>query len=97
MGVQTKIRGIISKKNMTTLEKLQHVQLQTQKVEQKAFDREKIPTKTNEYQADGMPKNVIQQEFEKVDEVNSMLLDAIKAKLAILDHQTDDVEQGNNI
>lgn len=33
-----------------------------------------------------MPKNNIQQEFEKVDEVNGMLLDAIKAKLAILDH-----------
>ena len=35
---------------------------------------------------DGVPKNNIQQEFEKVDEVNGMLLDAIKAKLAILDH-----------
>ena len=37
-----------------------------------------------------MPKNKTQQEFEKVDNVNLMLLDAIKAKLAILDHQNDE-------
>ena len=37
-----------------------------------------------------MPKNKVQSEFEKVDNVNLMLLDAIKAKLAILDHQNED-------
>ena len=33
-----------------------------------------------------LPPNKVQTEFKKVDDVNSMLLDAIKAKLAILDH-----------
>ena len=37
-----------------------------------------------------MCKNKTQSEFEKVDNVNLMLLDAIKAKLAILDHQNED-------
>ena len=31
-------------------------------------------------------QDVIQHEFEKVDDVNNMLLEAIKTKLAILDH-----------
>lgn len=38
----------------------------------------------------------IQEEFKQVDDVNSMLLDAIKAKLAILDHQNvGENEQGD--
>ena len=30
--------------------------------------------------------------FDKVDEANSMLLEAIRAKLAILDHQNEDLQ-----
>ena len=66
--------------------------MQAKQVEKKAYDREKVPASHKEYTLDGIPKNNIQQEFEKVDEVNGMLLDAIKAKLAILDHQTADIE-----
>lgn len=39
-------------------------------------------------------KDRIQHDFEQVDEVNQLMLDAIKAKLAILDHQNADVDQG---
>ena len=60
--------------------------MQAKQVEKKAYDREKVPASHKEYTLDGIPKNNIQQEFEKVDEDNGMLLDAIKAKLAILDH-----------
>ena len=38
-------------------------------------------------------KDRIQQDFESVDEVNQLMLDAIKAKLAILDHQNEGVDQ----
>lgn len=31
------------------------------------------------------PRQKIEQEFQKIDEANGMLLDAIKAKLALLD------------
>ena len=37
----------------------------------------------------------IHHDFEKVDEVNRLMLDAIKAKLAILDHQSRDADQGD--
>lgn len=36
-------------------------------------------------------RTAAQEQFRKVDDVNSMLLDAIKAKLAILEHQTGSV------
>lgn len=39
-------------------------------------------------------KDRIQQDFESVDEVNQLMLDAIKAKLAILEHQNADVGDG---
>lgn len=38
-------------------------------------------------------KDRIQHDFEQVDEVNQLMLDAIKAKLAILDHQNADVDR----
>ena len=68
---------------LSNLEKLQIVRDQAERIEKMAMDRERVPTEDQD--AQGSQKNPIQQEFQKVDEVNSMLLDAIKAKLAILD------------
>lgn len=39
------------------------------------------------------PRQKIEQEFQKIDEANGMLLDAIKAKLAILDSQNVKVQR----
>ena len=41
---------------------------------------------------DNRPGKKLQTEFDRVDEANSMLLDAIKAKLAILDRQNEDLK-----
>ena len=84
---------------MSNLEKLNIVKTQADQIEQNALKRERQRAADQrmrnlaEDQDDAFKrKDRIQQDFEQVDEVNQLMLDAIKAKLAILDHQNADVE-----
>ena len=85
-NVASRVRGVLKNQKLSNLEKLQMVRDQAERIEKEAMDRERTRP-AEDQDAQGSQKNPIQQEFEKVDEVNSMLLDAIKAKLAILDQQ----------
>ena len=78
----------MTSKKLSGLEKLQAVRDEAARIEKKAFDKERTaPEDAGEYIRERSQQTRIQAEFEKVDEVNGLLLDAIKAKLAILDQQ----------
>ena len=98
-----KVRQLLKNEKLSNLEKLNLVNAQADKIEQDALQRERQRAAEQraragaEEQEDAIKrKDRIQQDFEQVDEVNQLMLDAIKAKLAILDHQNEGVdgEQG---
>ena len=70
-------------KKLTNLEKLQKIKEETGRMERISLE--------NDRQSGQPPSNnhQILQRFDGVDEANGMLLDAIKAKLAILDSQNE--------
>ena len=72
---------MISNKNMNSIDKLLSVQKETEKMQ----DLARI--KHNKASASDISrgKKTVFTDFDQIDEANSMLLDAIKAKLAILD------------
>jgi hypothetical protein len=72
---------LISNKNMNSIDKLLSVQKETEKMQ----DLARI--KHNKASASDIShgKKTVFTDFDQIDETNSMLLDAIKAKLAILD------------
>lgn len=96
-----RVRNVIKNEKLSNLEKLNIVKTQADKIEQDALNRERQRAADQrlralaEDQDDALKrKDRIQHDFEQVDEVNQLMLDAIKAKLAILDHQNADVERG---
>ena len=93
-----RVRSVIKNEKLSNLEKLNIVKTQADKIEQDALNRERQRAADQRVRAlaedhdDALKrKDRIQQDFEQVDEVNQLMLDAIKAKLAILDHQNADV------
>ena len=73
---------------LSGLEKLHAVRDEAARIEKKALEKDRTMAEdAGEYIREGSQQTQIQAEFEKVDEVNGLLLDAIKAKLAILDQQ----------
>lgn len=93
MSNARRVRQLINNEKLSNLEKLNMVKTKADQIEQDALQREHQRTVDQrvrahaEDQDDALKrKDRIQQDFESVDEVNQLMLDAIKAKLAILDH-----------
>ena len=78
---------LLSDNNIAKVVRMRRVQSQADAilVNAQRRDREK-PLPDAQIRDNKTRLDTIQGEFEKVDDVNNMLLEAIKTKLAILDH-----------
>ena len=78
---------LLSDKNLPNVVRMRSAQSQAEAmlINAQKRDRQK-PLKDAQIRDNKTRLDNIQNEFEKVDDVNNMLLEAIKTKLAILDH-----------
>ena len=96
----SRVKTVIKDPRMSALDKLKFVREQVDQIEAAAMNRERIPVKQSstgpsDQKNHNSRTDKIQNDFDKVDEVNKMMLDAIKAKLAVIDHNTSMVGGGD--
>lgn len=87
-SAQEKISLVMTNTKLSKLEKLQRIREETGTLERKAIDKDRQQHNQQSGENDQTAEE-FNRRFDNVDQANGMLLDAIKAKLAILDEENE--------
>lgn len=84
MNTHQKAKFVMKNEKLSKVQKLRMAKKSIDQAELHINRKQRAPIKAAHQEIERSEK--IHRDFEKVDEVNRLMLDAIKAKLAILDH-----------